>query len=231
MTTIRRRPPDWWDELHVSAQEPHPFDVLASIAPPPEEHDYVLYTDGSGHENGWGAYASVAKFNAEPAQHILRLAGNYGSTVQRNELTAFLDGLHSIADHQLRRVMRLGLREVAPKNAWNTFLGDDRITVLWFTDRQNLAKALIYDEDYRPLNGRNNERDLWLRFSSMAKHFCITPLQVPRNSVPAQAVCDELCTIARDAMLRSLQDLRDSTPNQIYSPEQWLQKQPQTALL
>lgn len=230
MNPYHRRPPDWWDDLTVSAQEPKPFDYLVSIAPRPEEHDYVLYTDGSGHENGWGAHASVAKCNAEPG-HILRCTGNYGSTVQRNELSAFLDGLQAIADHALRRVMRLALREVAPKNPWNTFLGDDRITVMWFTDRQNLAKALLYDEWQRPLNGRNNERDLWMRYTAMAKHFCVTPLQVPRNTVRAQAVCDELCSVARDALMMATPSFQNSTPEQIYSPDQWLQKHPQNALL
>lgn len=230
MNPYNRRPPDWWDDLVIAAQEPKPFDYLAAIAPSPEEHDYVLYTDGSGHAGGWGALAAIAKCNAN-SEHVLRVAGNYGSTVQRNELTAFLDGLHAIADHQLRRVIQLGLREVAPKNAWNTFLGDDRITVLWYTDRQNLAKALLFDEDHRPLNGRNNERDLWLRYSSMAQHFCVTPFQVPRNTVPSQAVCDELCGIARDAMLAALPNFQALTPQQIHEPNQWNLPKPQNALL
>lgn len=225
-----RRPPDWWDDLVIPTQEPRPFDVLAAIAPLPEEHDYVLYTDGSGHSQGWGAYAAIAKYSPT-GEHIIRASGNYGSTVQRNELSAFLDGMHAIADHQLRRVIQLGLREVAPKNAWNTFVGDDRITVLWYTDRQNLAKALLYDEDQRPLNGRNNERDLWLRYSSMSKHFCVTPFQVPRNSVPAQAVCDEMCTIARSAMLQALPHFQNITPQQIHTPDQWNLPKPQNALL
>lgn len=230
MNPYNRRPPDWWDDLAISAQEPKPFDVLAAIAPPPEEHDYVLYTDGSGHAQGWGAYAAIAKCTAT-GDHVVRMAGNYGSTVQRNELTAFLDGLHAIADHQLRRVMQLGLREIPPKNPWSAFSGDDRITVLWYTDRQNLAKALLYDEDQRPLNGRNNERDLWLRYSAMAKHFCVTPFQVPRNVIPAQALCDELCTVARSAMLSVLPKIQELTPQQIHTPEQWNLPKPQNALL
>jgi hypothetical protein len=228
--TARRHPPSWWDELAISALEPQPFDMLARLAPAPESHDYVLYTDGSGHQNGWGAHVAIAKFNAEQ-KHIVRLSGNYGSTVQRNELSALLDGLFAIADHQLRRIIRLGLREVPPKNPWNVFAGDDRITVLWFTDRQNLAKALLYDEELRPLNKRSNERDLWMRYSAMAKHFCITPLNVERNVVPAQAVCDSLCTVARDALLAALAAFQSNTPDHIYSPDQWLQNHPQNSLL
>ncbi len=230
MTPYNRRPPDWWDDLTISSQEPQPFELLARIAPLPEEHDYVLYTDGSGHSDGWGAAAAVARFTGT-GEHILRVAGNYGSTVQRNELSAFLDGLFAIADHQLRRVMQLGLREVAPKNAWNTFLGDDRITVLWYTDRQNLAKALLFDDEARPLNGRNSERDLWMRFSTMAKHFCITPMQVPRNVVPAQALCDELCDITRNAMMATLEKFQSATPDHIHTPSQWKLPKPQDALL
>lgn len=229
MNPYNRRPPDWWDELVVSAQEPRPFDYIASIAPAPEEHDYVLYTDGSGHQDGWGAHASVAKFSAT-GEHIVRVSSNYGSTVQRNELSAMLDGLFAIADHQIRRVEKLGLREV-PKNPWNAFQCDDRITVLWFTDRQNLAKALLFDEDSKPLNARNNERDLWLRYSAMAKHFCITPLQVPRNTVPAQALCDSLCDIARNAMKGTLPQFQQTTPTHIHEPSQWLLPKPQTAVL
>ncbi len=225
-----RRSPVWWDELTVAANEPKPFDVLARLAPTPEEHDYVLYTDGSGHQNGWGAYAAVARYNTD-LNHLLRVAGNYGSSVQRNELTALLEGLFAIADHQLRRVIQLGLREVSPGNPWNTFAGEDRITVLWFTDRENLAKALVYDDDMRPLNKRARERDLWMRYSAMAKHFCITPMLVPRNEVPAQAVCDALCTVARDAMLGALEFFTANTPTHIYSESQWQQPLPQSALL
>lgn len=228
--TYRRCPPEWWDELAISALEPKPFELLAQLAPAPDAHDYVLYTDGSGHQNGWGAHASVAKFNADQA-HLVRVTGNYGSTVQRNELAALLDGLHAIADHQLRRVTQLGLREIPPKNPWNTFLGDDRITVLWFTDRQNLAKALLYDEDMKPLNRRNNERDLWMRYSAMAKHFCVTPLHVERNVVPVQAVCDALCSVARDALMLSMPRFQNTTPEHIYSERQWLQNLPQNSLL
>lgn len=230
MNPYNRRPPDWWDDLAISAQEPKPFDVLASFAPLPDEHDYVLYTDGSGHSGGWGAYAAVAHCTAT-SEHVIRLAGNYGSTVQRNELTAFLDGIHAIADHQLRRVMKLGLREIPPKNPWSAFLGDDRITVLWYTDRQNLAKAMLYDEDQKPLNGRNNERDLWLRYSAMAKHVCVTPMQVPRNVVPVQALCDELCTIARDALQDVLPKIQAVTPQHIHTPDQWNLHKPQNAIL
>lgn len=228
--TPTRRPPDWWDELEIHSQDPTPFATLMQRAPAAEEHDYVLYTDGSGHANGFGASAAIAKFNLE-TEHIVRCSSNYGSTVQRNELTAFLDGLHAIADHQLRRVSKLALREVAPKNPWNTFTGDDRITVLWFTDRQNLAKALLYDENQKPLNGRNSERDLWMRYSAMSRHFCITPLQVPRNVVPAQGICDELCGIARQAMISALPALESATTESIYSHTQWLQKLPQNAIL
>ncbi len=230
MNTYSRRPPDWWDDLVVSSSEPKPFDVLAQLAPRPEEHDYVLYTDGSGHQNGWGAAAAVAKFNGND-EHIIRVTGNYGSTVQRNELSALLDGLFAIADHQLRRVIQLGLREVPPKNPWSTFLSDDRITVLWFTDRQNLAKSLLFDYDGIPLNGRNSERDLWMRYSAMAKHFCITPMQVPRNTVPSQALCDSLCDIARSAMLGALPQFAETTPEKIHAPSQWNLPKPQNALL
>lgn len=225
-----RRPPSWWDDLSILAQDPTPFDTLAKVAPPPHEHDYVLCTDGSGHENGWGSAAAVARF-VKDEEHIVRVSANYGSTTQRNEFSAMLDGLHAIADHQLRRVLRLGLREIPPKNAWNAFLDDDRLTVLWFTDRQNLAKALLFDEFSRPLNARNNERDLWMRFSTMAKHFCITPLCVPRNEIPAQAVCDSLCTVARAALMSDREIFQSTTPQHIYTPEQWLQKLPQNALL
>lgn len=223
-----KRNKDWWDELVVPAREENTFDYLAAIVPKPEEHDYVLYTDGSGHQDGWGAYAAVAKHN-DTDEFILRAAGNYGSTVQRNEMTAMLDGLFSIADHQIRRVMKLGLEEVNSGNPWHTLLGENRISVMWYTDRQNLAKALLFDEEGLTLNKRGNERDLWMRYSSMSRYFCITPMHTARNTIPMQKVCDSLCDVARDAMKKSLDAFREATPIQL--SEKWNQTTPQNAIL
>lgn len=224
-----RTPPSWWDSFAVPKSESHPFAYIHRHSPTPEQHDYVLYTDGSGHSDGWGASAAIAKYNAT-GEYITRLASNYGSTVQRNELSALLDGLFAIADHQIRLVQQLGLREI-PRNPWLAFAGDDRITVRWYTDRENLAKALVFDEYGTTLNARSSERDLWMRYSQMARAFCITPLHLPRNAVPTQAVCDAWCDVARNAAKAAIQQLNLVTPSHIKTLQQWTSQQKQNAIL
>jgi hypothetical protein len=232
----------WWDNLEIPDSEngPHLFTWLDSIAPAPEEHDYILYTDGSGCTKGWGASASIieqiqlvdGKRQVTADSSRVLVSSTYGSTVQRRELSAFLDGVHEIL--RLRSADFLDQElddhaDVDRKHILNNFTGPNRVSVLWFTDRMNLAKSLLFDERGDLLNARSTESDLWLRFSSMARHVCVTPMCLPRNENPMQAFCDDLCDIARRSLMARVDDM-DSLTKTFYSRKQWHQQQPQKAL-
>ena len=243
-----RRDTSWWDDLEVDSDELKAlaatgdtvFDWLEKKAPDPAEHDYILYTDGSGCEKGWGGYAAVIErieFDGEfrcVAGSDVVVAATYGSTVQRSEFNALLDGVQKILSvrcHELKR-QAIGdeeaLYKLGTEGLVNQFTGPDRLTILWYTDRDNLAKSFLYNEDGDPLAARNKERDLWLRWSFFAKHVCITPMCRPRNVIAAQAVCDELAGAARE-LLKGAEERLAEAAAKFHPTEQWLKKKSQVA--
>lgn len=238
-----RRDPSWWDELEVPTKQlegsgDEVFFWLENVAPDPYEHDYVLYTDGSGCSGGWGGYAALyerieldGSFRG-PVASGTALGGTYGSTVQRSEFNAFLEGVHrilteqcddleekSLADDELR--YRLGTEGLL-----NQFTGPSRVTILWYTDRSNLAQSLLFDEEGDPLFSRAKERDLWMRWSFLTRHVCITPMYCPRNVVEGQAACDKLASVARSSVKSSWEMMADAA-KQFHPHDQWNKKTPQ----
>lgn len=212
-----RKQPSFWDDLVVPQTLRADKDIFAWLrdaAPGPAEHDYVLYTDGSGDVEGWGASASVLDYidldreseGRVATARAVQVSAAYGSTVQRREFTAMLDGLHSALTHAIDLWEERMLSDPAERyESRNTRLtGPDRVSVLWITDRANLAKSLLFYEDGEAVNARSFEKDLWMRYSAMAKHFCVTPMLIPRNSIPEQALCDALCGDARLAFKTSM---------------------------
>lgn len=237
MNELKRRYPSWWDDLKVPAdvRPAHLFSWLDERAPLPEEHDYVLSTDGSGCVKGWGASAAIIQ-KVVPGGAFGRVldtyqpifSGTYGSTVQRREFSAFLDGLHEILRLEMTEAPEDDEDDGAPKlDRRLHFTGDNRITVLWYTDRSNLAKSLLFNEDGEVLNRRTSEVDLWMRYSSIARFFCITPMWTDRNLIPAQKTCDAICTIARNAMMQTADQIDALIGHTIH--ETWNKKRPQKA--
>lgn len=240
-----RRDTSWWDDLEVPIDElsdrgESVFEWLESIAPDPYEHDFVLYTDGSGCSAGWGGYAAVYEridlvdeLRAPVSQGVV-VSSTYGSTVSRSEMNALLDGVHRILSERCAVIQdrtavdsEFGYR-VGTEGALEQISGPERVRILWYTDRENLAKSMLFDASGEPLMSRRKERDLWLRWSFMARHVCLTPMHRPRNSVPGQAVCDALAGIARQRLKDALEQLKEATQN-IYPCDQWLTPKPQTA--
>jgi hypothetical protein len=236
-----RREPAFWDELEVPVDQkgPHLFTWLESVTPSPMEYDFILSTDGSGCLRGWGASAAIIQKIDRIEETGVRgvvdtkviMSATYGSTVQRRELSAFLDGIHEI--------LRLGTEDVLNRDAEDdgvfdrsnplgALAGSDRLTVLWYTDRANLAKSLLFDEYGDILNARSSEKDLWLRYSAMAQHVCVTPMWTERNLINTQAACDSLCTEARAALMRSVGKFSEITSH-VHESTKWLEKIPQSA--
>lgn len=240
-----RRDTSWWDMLEVpkdelKSRDEDVFDWLEAVAPDPYEHDYVLYTDGSGCSSGWGGYAAVyerielADDFRSPVDSGAFVAGTYGSTVQRSEFSALLDGVYKILRDRCEDLKEQAAAEpefaykLGTEGVLNQLLGPDRISILWYTDRNNLAQCFLFDENGEALLARTKERDLWMRWSFMAKHVCLTPMCRARNVVPGQAVCDRLAGVARTLLKDAEEKLSNATQN-FYSNEKWLKQKSQAA--
>jgi hypothetical protein len=240
-----RRAADWWDTLEVPDEVCHApdaelFDWLARAAPDPYEHDYILYTDGSGCSAGWGGYAAVYErvdlFDEyrEVVGGDILMGGSYGSTVQRSEMNAFLDGVHKILTEKCGMLRELAQQddqlayEIGTFGLLNQFVGTDRVSIMWYTDRSNLAKSLLFDEQGKPLAHRKSDCDLWLRWSFLARHVCVTPMHTARNVVKNQAICDKLAGKSRTLLKAALANF-DTITSKIYTSDKWLQKKPQKA--
>jgi len=239
-----RKATTWWDDLTIPDEVPcNPLAVaewLQERAPSPLEHDYVLCTDGSGCSKGWGASAAVVEKielkdgERQRATSWSLVSGTYGSTVQRREMSAFLDGVHSILT---RRCLEKDLEfmmseedrfEIGRVGALGCLTGEERVTILWHTDRANLAAAMLFREDGKPIYARKTEKDLWLRWSAMARFVCVTPIYAARNTVAGQKIADALCARARTAMLEAKDDMA-KIAEQFNDIESWDKTKPQKA--
>lgn len=233
-----RRDTSWWDELEIPldvAKDPGLFSWLDERAPDPTEHDFILYTDGSGCANGWGGYAAlIQRIVYDPVTETrvightdCLVTGTYGSTVQRCEMSAFLDGVHRILTDKAAEVIEAAAYdpaekyEISKEGPLGRLLGPDRPTILWYTDRANLAKSLLFDENGDVLNSRSgSESDLWMRWSAMARYVCVTPIAVQRNTIDGQAACDGLAGIARNLM-KSHMDALAGAAESIHPTDKW----------
>lgn len=181
---------DRWDCLALGPDD-DPWEVVARELPAESEHDYVLWTDGSGCTAGWGASTAVW-LDAATGKHDMRVNATYGQTVGRSEFQALLDGLQGILSDSMRTRKQLGLRGLPTAK--------ERLTVMWHTDRKDLALAMLFDEQDRPLGSRAKMQDLWARYHWLSRCFCVTPVWAERNTVYQQGLCDTLCGVARNQL-------------------------------
>jgi hypothetical protein len=236
-TKIKRAAPSVWDALELPRKvdrknDADIFSWVDASFPRDLEHDYILFTDGSGCVRSWGGAAgiilSVRDFDGVRrgvADSDVVVAGNFGQTVNRNELSAFLDGLYKILTLELQKGKR---DEVGMKQTLRDLKHDRRVTVKWYTDRSSLAKSLLFDDMGEPLAWRGADADLWARFSFYAKHLCITPLRIERNSHPLQELCDALADWARKKLKDDVSNFEQAfNNNQLII--KWNKEQQQTA--
>jgi hypothetical protein len=168
---------------------------LNSAIPP--DPDWLLWTDGSGHTDG--IEVSCAWFMAPRVNFVgTVLSGSTRGSVNRAELKALLDGLHGILEQERRHAGK-GTDWTPP---WPK-------TVVWRSDRQNLVLGVARDPlTGKPLNSRDTDADLWLRFSWYEVLFRIHPVLVPRNAVAWQKKCDTACGMTRKVLKKWLAHLR-----------------------
>jgi len=219
-----RRNLEWWDNASVpkdQAKANKACEWMALNAPKLHEHDYALYTDGSGHKDGVGASAALYQSTREGADGMaIALSMTYGQTVRRSELGAMLDGIHSIIDSELNYKISTGeveLRSPASKTK-EVLRGPGRLRVAWYTDRKDLASAMMYTDEDKLVNNRTGDEDLWARWSAYKQYVVVTPLYSARNTVIMQAAADSLCTLGRETMKRTIEELKQSN-TQLWIPK------------
>lgn len=228
-----RAAPSLWEDLELPVDvstDKGPFERwIEGAFPSDDEHDFVLWSDGSGCRWGWGGYACVFRENAS-GLHDVRFGGTFGETVRRCEFRALLAGLHGIMDYRLRDIESHGAYE--GDKPIDELSGNGKITVAWYTDRRELALSLIYREGGGPVYDRKKDKDLWAQFMFFQRYFCITPRPIDRNSVTEQSLCDSLCGTARHSLKLVGEPFQTITQEQLPS-EIWLPKQsrPQDAKL
>ena len=161
---------------------------IKGTSPTPEEHDFILWTDGSGYENGCTGSASILVENETGIKEV-RISSTSSQSTHRAEFEALLNGLQSILD-----LKGWGSIEEKRKLDQSAF----KPTVYWYSDCESLVLSVYVDEKTKePAFRRRLNGDLWCRFSFYETAFSITPIHIDRNSMPEQALTDRLAGDSR----------------------------------
>jgi ribonuclease HI len=144
----------------------------------PKARDFAVYTDGSGHADGFGGAGCLVLASGLSQGVKLACARNHTSTA-RMEHEALLLGLEYICSTE-KLYSRLTSYEVVKKP-----------TVFWLSDREDLvlSTAGIYQ--------RKHNLDLWHRTAWYEKVLDIHPYYAPRASTPENIQMDELAGVCR----------------------------------
>jgi ribonuclease HI len=124
--------------------------------------DFLLFTDGSGYQDGFGGWACLAKTRFQE-RRLLRVGCASGTSVDRMEMTAMVEGMQMIIDflnenpNALRRL-------------------DGTASVTWYSDRESMVKSALGEYD------RSNEPDLWHRYVGFQTRLRIEPVFIKRET-------------------------------------------------
>jgi hypothetical protein len=135
-----------------------------SISPPISnpEADVTLFTDGSGHMDGFGGWAAVVK-SRDGKFRDFRMGAMTGTSVDRMEMTAMIEGLH----------MALHLVTEHPEIRRNIGILP---SVLWYSDRESMVKSALGEF------GRTNATDIWSQYAWFETQLRIYPVHVLRET-------------------------------------------------
>lgn len=157
--------------------------------------NFLLYTDGSGHPDGYGGSAALA-YDANASLLFRHVVASYATDVDRAELEALLLGLQGIFKYTSAR------RDDLLKSP---------IRVAWFCDRESLVGCVATDANGRPFFARHAQPDLWLRFAWYEPMFTIDPHHIARGRDPNNILCDALAGDAR-RLIKDHLTLPEATP-------------------
>lgn len=168
----------------------------------PNDLDFEIFTDGSGHTDNYGGSAAVV-FSLRHKVYLTRFAAFYGASVNRAELQAFLLGMRGLTEVMdwLKSEAYARLKAYPP-------------IVKWYCDRENLVLSATRTASGGTVYSRRTDADLWAQYEWYEKMFKILPVHIPRNSKPGQAACDqvssELRTLAKEWAATNADGLGDA---------------------
>ena len=110
--------------------------------------DIIVFTDGSGHKDGYGGWAAIAT-TPDGILRTFRMGAASGTSTDRMEFTAMLEGLQ----------MALEMSEKFPRHG----LIECKSSVKIISDRENLVLSI------KKAYARSNAPDLWARFEYYEK--------------------------------------------------------------
>lgn len=134
------------------------------------DYDFRVVTDGSGHPDGFGGWATFAETASKNVQ-MFRFGCIAGTSVDRAELTAICEGLQIVYEMfmKMKDDLKLGRRPIVDLRS----------------DRENLVCSI------QGLYKRSNSADLWARFGFYERFFQVNAHHVARESdIPELQMCD-----------------------------------------
>jgi ribonuclease HI len=128
-------------------------------------YDYVLFSDGSGHQDGYSGWCAVV-INQHDGSVMRTLGSVFPSSTNRAEFTALLEGLELI-----QTLIDNGkLKSIHP----------GRPRIHWYSDRESLVGSV--SRKWGEFAGRSAEPDLWRRFEHYENRFVITATHIKRET-------------------------------------------------
>lgn len=163
---------------------------------------WTLWTDGSGHADGYGGYAGIGlripDLTGKSARFTVSGALD-GTTVNRAEFTGFLECLQKIDRHEAL-LSKAGITQYPALP----------VTVRWFSDRENLVLAVLRDrQSGEPVYSRRTDQDLWARYEWYEPRISVLPVHNKRNVLHFQAMCDKIASDGRRAYIKWLRRRRN----------------------
>jgi len=119
-----------------------------------DNYDIEIYTDGSGHINGFGGWAAFIT-TPDRIKKDFRMGSACCTSVDRMEFTALLEGLQGAWEMVMQRPEYMD--------------PDWKPNILWFSDRESLVNSV------KGIYGRTNCPDLWQRFDFYEANMIINP--------------------------------------------------------
>lgn len=157
--------------------------------------EWLIWTDGSGHTDGYGGYGAIAaRVKSRAGIHpgpLRASAAIHGTTVNRAEFTGLLEALQMIHSSEMKA-----------RGGGSSMYPSVPVRVRWFSDRENLVLGVGLDPATGdPYYARHVDQDLWARYDWYAKSILVYPVYVARNTLAFQARCDYVASFGRKAYI------------------------------
>jgi ribonuclease HI len=154
-----------------------------------ESYNLIVYTDGSGHEDGYSGYAAFIKTPDGLVKRFVMGAMSV-SSVDRAEFTALIEGLRVAYD----------LWKTFPE-AWQGHWPEEVVLrtprIMWYSDRESLVLSV------KRVYARDNCRELWSAFEYFEQNMVITAEHITspvKDEMPEFVECDLQSSTCRDVI-------------------------------